>query len=304
MALLYLSPALAFDIAVVQTSTSTAYEKSYQGILQQVSQYSSQWGQKSISSTNTTRVLLNEENVGKVTARLRQLQPDIIIAIGRPALFEVMNYTDAPIIHVLAPFPPDAVRSNPRITGIDLNMPPEKQLSAFLDVFPTIKRIGTIYNPAESSETIRQAKIFAQIRGFEVIGVEAANDKEAIQRIEQLRNEVDALWMLPDRSLMTPAFTESLLRWSFEDKLPLLTFADKYLQMGATLSLAADPFAMGKQAGALALRTTNQLQHEAIPPVNKQYMETATLSLNRRIAQKIGAITDTAALQIPAVQQE
>jgi putative ABC transport system substrate-binding protein len=103
---------------------------------------------------------------------------------------------------------------------------------------------------------------------------------------------------------MTPAFTESLLRWSFEDKLPLLTFADKYLQMGATLSLAADPFAMGKQAGALALRTTNQLQHEAIPPVNKQYMETATLSLNRRIAQKIGAITDTAALQIPAVQQE
>ncbi len=299
---LWLSPARAFEIAVVQTSSARPYEESYQGFIQTTAKSASTWGHKSISPDSTTRIVLSEVDPSfDLQSKLQGLHPDIIIAIGRKALLRVMNYSEAPIIHMLAPFPPAKAQNNPNISGIDLNLSPAKQLSAFLDVFPSIKRIGTIYNPSETGEMVRQAKAFAGIAGIEIVSLKAVSDKEAIQQMALLRNNVDAFWMLPDRSLLTPIFIESQLRFSFENRVPLLTFSDKYLEMGATLSLAAAHYAMGERAGHLAMQTLKPTEQEN--GFQEQYVETATLRLNEKIAKKIGIISNTAALKISPAQK-
>jgi putative ABC transport system substrate-binding protein len=77
--------------------------------------------------------------------------------------------------------------------------------------------------------------------GFEIITREVTRPYEVSGAIENLRGKIDVFWMLPDPIVITPETFNSILLFSFQNKVPVFSFSNKYVKMGALASLSADP---------------------------------------------------------------
>ena len=100
-----------------------------------------------------------------------------------------------------------------------------------------------------------------------------------------MKGNVDAYWMLPDSMLITPESVEYLLLFSMQNRMPILTFSEKYLKMGAFMSLEINTFKLGKQAGEMAVGILGGLAVKELPGMDAA---DANLTINHKIAEKIG----------------
>ena len=114
---------------------------------------------------------------------------------------------------------------------------------------------------------------------------------EAISRPGEIKNKLDAIkpridafWMLPDVTLMTPETIEILLLFSLENKIPIITFSEKYVRMGALLSISSDPYDMGKQAGEMANRIINGGDVSITP---SEYARNPVICFNKKVIKKL-----------------
>ena len=70
--------------------------------------------------------------------------------------------------------------------------------------------------------------------------------------LDSLRGKVDAIWMLPDVTAVSPETTEAYFLFSQGERVPLVSFAEFYLSMGGAVALGIDRFDIGRQLGSLA----------------------------------------------------
>ncbi len=73
--------------------------------------------------------------------------------------------------------------------------------------------------------------------------------------------------------------------FSIENKIPILTFSDKYLKLGALISISADLCDMGLQAGEMAQRILNGTPVQSIPRAEAR---NPLISVNPKVAAKLG----------------
>jgi putative ABC transport system substrate-binding protein len=82
---------------------------------------------------------------------------------------------------------------------------------------------------------------------------EVRSPREVPARLGQLEGAVDALWMLPDATAVAAGNVEAWFRFSLEQRVPVVTYSDRFLGLGAAASVEADRFEMGRQAGEIAV---------------------------------------------------
>ena len=100
-----------------------------------------------------------------------------------------------------------------------------------------------------------------------------------------MKEKIDVFWMLPDITVITPETVEFLLLFSFKNRIPLLAFSEKYLELGAFMSTGIDPFDMGAQAGEMANKILSGRQ---IKNVHQVLARKVVVSTNLMIAGKLG----------------
>lgn len=110
---------------------------------------------------------------------------------------------------------------------------------------------------------------------------------------EGLKGEVDAIWMLPDTTVVTPESIEFLLLFSLTNRIPILTFSDKYVQMGAIMALDIDPYDLGRQGGDLIRRILSGAPVEQVQRVEPRSM---VMTVNAKVARKLGLTLSEEAL--------
>jgi ABC-type uncharacterized transport system substrate-binding protein len=103
--------------------------------------------------------------------------------------------------------------------------------------------------------------------------------------IEGLGGKIDTYWMLPDSAVITSETVEAILLFSFKYSVPVFTFANKYVKMGATASIITDPFALGAQTGEIVAKKLDRKDFSN--HVHKSTNKTL-LFINTKIADKIG----------------
>jgi putative ABC transport system substrate-binding protein len=81
----------------------------------------------------------------------------------------------------------------------------------------------------------------------------------------ELADGIDAFWLLPDPTVITPETLATLQSLGFQNKLPILAFADKYLSYGAVVSVSFDVYAMGEQAGEMVRQILTGTNVNEIP---------------------------------------
>ncbi len=282
-----LRPCLAHQVMIVQGSTLEAYQRATSGF-NQVFATISLPGVASIQAVQT--VVLDpaaDNNVQSVAQKYQDLQPNLIVAVGSPALEAVKDLV-CPIVYLMTPNPEAIVRPRPTITGVKMLTSPEAQLSAIKATFPTIKKIGLIHNPASSGDFSSLIQTVAARLQLTLIEVAAVSDRESILRLTDLAAQLDAMLLTPDPAIISPSLLEALTLVSLEKKIPLIAFAPKYLDQGAALAIFTTPEQIGRQAAELAKRF---LAAPAQGEIKPEYGKEATVLTNARIIEKLGLVS-------------
>jgi len=260
------------EVMVVQSLSIKPYEATLEGF-------------KSVCRCRHQRVVLSESPDRDVLKEIRRFRPPVILAIGRDALQRVKGIKRTPIVYVMVLNPRAVLSGAGNITGVGLSVPPDRQLDALLDAVPGIRSIGLLYDPERTGYLVREARHAALRKGLSLLTRKIRAAGEAPSLIMGLKGKIDAFWMLPDITVMTPETLEFLLLFSMENKVPLLAFSEKYLELGAFMSTGIEAFDMGRQAGEIA---NGILSGKSKHPIPQRHARKIVVSTNLMIAGKLG----------------
>ncbi len=270
--LLYAPTVMAGDILVVQSMTIKPYNEALQGC-------------KSVCKAAMHKIVSTEYSEAELQTKVRRSGPGLILAIGQDALAKVRGMRDVPIVYLMVLNPHSLVRESGNITGVSMNISPDRQLSLLRQVLPRAAKIGVIYDPAKSGAFVARARDTADSTNMSLVTKGVRNSREALSAAEGMKGKIDLLWLLPDTTVVTPSTIDLLLLFSIENMLPLFTFSEKYAEKGALLSMEADPTDMGRQAGEMANRI---LAGTDVGKIEKEDARGGILTVNLIVAKKLG----------------
>ena len=246
-------PALGSDVAVIISAKADAYLEALEGFKQVVSRS----GHRIVKvydmrgDFNSGRDFLEEINT--------QVKPDLVLVIGVWALELIAQHKPScPVVYamVLNPYSiigPEAAH----FTGASMNTPVEQTLRFLGQVSPNIRRVGTVFNQDRTGPLVDEAYRIAKDLGFELVAKRVQSARGAISAINELQDEqVDALWLLPDKTVLDPKVVRQMLLVSYRAKIPLVGLSERQAKMGTLLAVS---FASGKDIGRQAGELTNRL---------------------------------------------
>jgi putative ABC transport system substrate-binding protein len=124
--------------------------------------------------------------------------------------------------------------------------PPEKYLAAMKKLGR--KQVAVIYG-SRFSPYVRKATEMAKSYGITLVRREAASPSDATDQFSRLKGVVDALWILPDISVLTAGSAEKMLNSAQERNIPVFAFSSNYLKSGAAVVIEPDRDLIGKGVG-------------------------------------------------------
>lgn len=263
------------EIVAVQSIRVAPYEEALKGL-------------ESVCDAKIKRLVVSKLDGSDIVEKINEIRPDLVLAIGMDALSRAKKIKSIPIVYLMV-LNPQSMLSGENITGVSMNIPQEKQLITLLEVLPDLKNIGLLYDPNRTGHLAKSAQDAAGKTGVKLIASEIHSSKNAPSLITNMKGNIDLFWMLPDITVITPETVEFLLLFSIENKTPILTFSDKYVELGALMSIGIDPFDIGIQAGEMAKKI---LSGRDVKDVQRVDARKAVISINLKIAKKLGINID------------
>lgn len=276
----------AEEILILQGPPIRPVQEAIQGFKRAVDTSSAHRGPKRVAPVLFRELTVSGgEQSTEVVQKIRAMKPDLVLAAGRIPLSSLQSLTEIPIAYVLVNSPPAWVQRRSNATGVGMAIPAERWIEIMRTSLPDRKRIGVLYDPKESGSFVRDAKAAAARQGLTLVAREVASPKEVYDRVSDLKGLIDAFWMLPDPTVVTPQSVEALLLFSMRNVVPLVTFSEPYLDLGATLAVTPDYESLGRQAGELARRL---LDGEGTTPVPEESPKKIIVLTNSTVARKLG----------------
>lgn len=246
--------AAAKDILIVQSSRIKPYEEALRGIKEVLPTRLPASGIKSISPHAVKRIVLSDSsNNEHLQWTVRSFSPDLIIAIGHTALNRVVGFDSQPIVYLMVPYPAEPASNRSYIFGVEMNVPPARQLEALIKKNSGIQRMGLVYDPTKTKELVKAVRLTARQYQVSLIAEEVHSAREARTAISsEFDQGIDAFWLLPDSTVITEENLASIHSLGLRNGVVILAFADKYLRYGADITVSYDSRGMGETAGELA----------------------------------------------------
>lgn len=265
-------PCAAGDILVIQSLQIKPYNDALLGF-------------RSVSKARTNKLVSSELGEQDIGGKVRKIKPELILAIGMDALVKVRGIRDVPIVYLMVLNPQALLRDNANVTGVSMNIAPERQLSLLRQILPHVKKIAIFFDPGKSGNYVAKAYNAAALMGIELLAKRVHSSREAAAAIDAMKGKADALWLLPDTTVINPATIDLLLLSTLENKIPVFTFSDKYVEKGALMSLEVDAEDAGRQAGEMANRI---LAGAAVQGIENEDARGEILTVNMIVAKKLG----------------
>lgn len=259
-------------VFVVQSTKIVPYSEAVEGF-------------KSACKCFATDLILSEAEGLNLIREIRIFKPDLILAVGLDALLRLKEIKDTPIVYAMVSNPEAIPSAGTNITGVSMHVTPEKQLALLREAFPELSKIGLLYNPLRAGHFVNKALALSRETGLRIIAKEIRQPKDVLLEMNSLRDKIDLFWMIPDATVFTPETAEYLFLFSYENKIPVFTFSEKYLAMGAVMSANIDARDIGRQAGEMAEKILSGTDVSDMPGADARK---AKVSLNPIAAKKLG----------------
>lgn len=228
-------------------------------------------------------------NTKGIVDRIMASPPRLILAIGpQAAQVAKAEVRGVPVVFAMVRNPRKSGLEGDNIAGISLDVPIEAQLAMYKSLLPTLRVIGVIYDPEKTGVLVKEASEVAEKFGLRFLATPVASQTEVPAALRSLLGKVDALWMLPDDTVITPESLTFFLLTAFKHNLPVLTISDAFVEAGALAALSADYTDMGRQACQLSREIESGQRRPAqagiVPPAK------VNVAINLQTASQLGLI--------------
>jgi putative ABC transport system substrate-binding protein len=210
----------------------------------------------------------------------------LLVAVGIDALTAVEPARDLPVLATMIPDLRRRMAAAENRFGLEMAIAPARHLEAVHRLFPAARRIGVLYDPRSSGEYLREAGTAAAALGLTLVPREVGPPRETVERLAGLKGAIDVFWMLPEPALAQPDVLDALFLFSFQNRVPVYSFARKYVAVGAVAALTVDPFDLGVQAARLVDTAAAPDRPGGAP--RWRYATENALVVNRKVAEKMG----------------
>jgi putative ABC transport system substrate-binding protein len=262
----------SLEVVVVQSASIRPFAEAMEGF-------------ESTCGCTISEVINTEDERSDIAERVRRLQPDGVLALGTDALARVQSIRNIPLFYTMTggmrqPFP-----ELNNLSGVSIFISPENQVGAISEVLPSAKRIGIIYDPKNTAILVERVNKYSATHAIDIVTRKVGDARDVSANLEALKDKIDVLLMLPDTTVLTPQTVDSMMLFSFTNRIPIFTFSEKYVGLGALAALTINPHDLGAQTGTIARKIMND--PEANSPV-KTYPRKQVLLINLKIAKKLG----------------
>ena len=197
---------------------------------------------------------------------------DLMITISTPTLQTALargRGTSVVFTMVSNPFIVKAGKTDtdhlPFVTGSYLDQPVKEMIEALRQFRPQVRRIGTLYSPAELNAVFNkeQLETAAKAAGLTFEAVPVTNSSEVIEGALSLAHKIDVLTQIADNTVASsfPALMEAARR----ARLPVTAYSPAFADMGPIVVLARDYRDNGVASGKMAARVLRGEPPDKIP---------------------------------------
>lgn len=272
-----LDQASAAEVAILKTADLAAYNQAVAGF-------------KAAMPSSTTFVeydmkgdLARGQNLAR---KIRTSDAALLLAVGvKAAQVAKLEVPDIPVVFCMVLDPDKHDLKAPNMTGIRLEVPIERQLNTIRTVLPSLKRLGVLYDPEKTGALVEAARHQAKSMGVELIARQVRAEKDVPNTLRMLLLQVDALWLIPDSTVVTEATLKFVMSTALDSNLPVIGFSPELVRSGALLGMSVSYEDVGRQAGLLAKKILND---QASPFPDTYFSERLRLSLNLKAAKFLG----------------
>ncbi len=259
-------PVYATEVVVIRESEIKPYSNAIEGF-------------KSVCNCSVKELELANGVIEKVAKN----RPDAVFAVGTKAFRKARTIKDIPVIYSMVMPSELAGLSMQNTYGVSMDVSPRESLGTIINLFPGVRRIGLLSDPRQTGHFAEEAAAVARPLGVVLVIKTVRNAQQVPELLDEMRNQIDVFWMLPDTTVLNADTINYLMLFSFQNNLPIFSFSRKYVELGAAAALSIDPFSMGQKAAEIA----RQLSKGERQPF-ETYAEARRLTVNMKIASKIG----------------
>jgi putative ABC transport system substrate-binding protein len=191
--------------------------------------------------------------------RIRASDANVVLAVGlKAALAAKLEILDIPVIMCLVLDPEKYGLPASNMVGLSLNIPFEKHLKPLQALAPRTSRIGVLFDPQKTKGLHDQLQRDAKALGITIVSEEVHGEQEVSKAFKSLGNRINALWLLPDSTVLTENTLDFLMSASLEANIPFVAFSAGLVQSGAVVGVYMNYADIGRQAAGLSTRLLSE----------------------------------------------
>lgn len=265
---------------------------------------------------NIDYIIRNPEGDMTVAASIADyfvsIKPDLIHAITTPCAQTVVaaaKGTTIPVVFgtvtdpVTAGLIPGWTEAAPYVTGVSDWADVPTQIELIVEVVPTVKKLGIIYNAGEVNSVVQRDELVEEVAptlGLTIVEATAATTADVYAAATSLVGRVDAIWIPTDNTAFS-AF-DSILKVCEEHKIPLFGSTTAMVEAGACAGAGVDYYWIGQQCAYMAARI---LRGEATPAeITPMTCEMLIPAVNPAAAERMGVTIPQSVLDKAQVIEE
>ena len=234
----------------------------------------------------------------QIASKYVNQQPDVVVAVGTLTAQTFVKAAVAGKVKLVFSSVTDPLKSelvktlkNPgnNTTGVSNYVDLLPQLTLFLKLQPTLKRLGFLYNPGEANSVILKKKLEELCATLNMTLVEQTITKTAdvAQNATKLAQIVDAIFISNDSTALSSL--ASVIKAANDAKIPIPVYVSDTdaVELGATAALGPNQKDVGLQTGFMIAKL---LDGDDIANQEVQFPAKTDLYLNKDAAKRVGII--------------
>ena len=239
------SESLATEIAILKSSSIGAYDQAIEGF----------------KSTAPSGAIYAEYDLQgdldqgrKLAKKIRASEASLVVAVGlKAALAAKLEIVDVPVVYMMILDPSKHNLNAPNMTGTLLEIPAERQFKILRTFLPNLRRLGILSNSSHAAK-LKETAAQATANSFQLQEFPVESEKDVPHQLRSLLAGVDALWLMPDSTVLTNESIGFILETSLAKRVPVIGFSPEFTRLGALLSLSVSYGEVGRETGVLAKR--------------------------------------------------
>jgi len=218
---------------------------------------------------------------------------DLIFTAGTPtgvAAQRITEGTNIPVVFgviadpIAAGVMEDLTRPGGNMTGVKISQNQARRLELLLEIAPGIQRVFVPHNPEDAAPTSAAAQVneIAPDLGIEIVEGHARNDDEVTELLNNIPEDVGAIFMLPDSTVN--ARLADLVAIALDRKLPVSGPSIAQVEGGALTAYGIIHHKAGAQAAHIAAQVLRGADPGELPVETAEFY----LGINLQTADAIG----------------